>query len=127
GDEVVVAFEEGNPDRPVIIGSLWSPDNMPPYDLPANKTQSGIKSKSTEKGGAADFNEFRFEDKKGSEQILLHAQKNWDTEVENDRTTYVGHAETKTIDKGDYTELLKEGKYTLTIDKDNYAANVKQG
>ena len=59
---------------------------MPPYDLPANQTQSGIKSRST-KGGAADnFNEIRFEDKKGSEQVYLHAEKNQDIVVENDET-----------------------------------------
>ena len=127
GQEVVVAFEEGNPDRPIIVGSVYNPDMMPPYDLPANKSQSGIKSRSTEGGGTDDFNEFRFEDKKGSEAIHLHAQKDLTIEVENDRTEYIGHAETKTIDKGDYNELLKEGKYVLEIQKGDQEIDIDKG
>ncbi len=127
GQEVVVAFEEGNPDRPIIVGSVYNPDMMPPYDLPANKSQSGIKSRSTEGGGTADYNEFRFEDKKGSEEIHLHAQKDLRITVENNRTEYIGNAETKTIDKGDYNELLKEGKYVLEIQKGDQEIDIDQG
>ena len=127
GQEVVVAFEEGNPDRPIIVGSVYNPDMMPPYALPANKSQSGIKSRSTEGGGTDDFNEFRFEDKMGSEEIHVHAQKDLTIEVENDRTEYIGHAETKTIDKGDYNELLKEGKYVLEIEKGDQEIDIDQG
>jgi type VI secretion system secreted protein VgrG len=136
GQEVVVAFEEGNPDRPLIVGSVYNPDMMPPWTLPANKTQSGIISRSSEHGGTDDFNAFRFEDKKGSEEIWLHAQKDWNTEVENNRVTYVGNAETKTIDKGDYTEQLKQGSYALEIkqgdqsvklDMGNYSRDLEQG
>jgi type VI secretion system secreted protein VgrG len=127
GQEVVVAFEEGNPDRPIIVGSVYNPDMMPPYDLPANKSQSGIKSRSTEGGGADDFNEFRFEDKTGSEQIFMHAQKDTLFEVENNQTETIGNAETKTIDKGDYNELLKEGKYVLEIQKGDQEIDIDKG
>jgi type VI secretion system secreted protein VgrG len=127
GQEVVVAFEEGNPDRPIIVGSVYNPDMMPPYDLPANKSQSGIKSRSTEGGGTADYNELRFEDKMGSEEIHLHAQKDLRITVENNRTEYIGNAETKIIDKGDYNELLKEGKYVLEIQKGDQEIDIDQG
>jgi type VI secretion system secreted protein VgrG len=127
GQEVVVAFEDGNPDRPIIVGSVYNPDMMPPYDLPGNKSQSGIKSRSTEGGGADDFNEFRFEDKTGSEQIFMHAQKDMVVEIENDRNESIGHADTKVIDKGDYNELLKEGKYVLEIQKGDQEIDIDKG
>jgi type VI secretion system secreted protein VgrG len=91
GQEVVVDFLEGDPDQPIITGRVYNADQMPPYALPANKTQTGIKTRSSMGGGAANFNEIRFEDKKGSEQIFLHAEKNQDIEVENDETHGVGH------------------------------------
>jgi len=127
GHEVVVAFEEGNPDRPIIVGSVYNPDMMPPWTLPANKTQSGILTRSSEGGGTDDFNALRFEDKKGSEEIWLHAQKDYNIEVENDKTQYIGDAEKKTIDKGDYTEELKQGKYTLDIKQGDQTITLDQG
>lgn len=106
GQEVIVDFFEGDPDRPIIIGSVYNPDTMPPYDLPANKTQSGVKSRSSQNGGPSNFNEFRFEDKKGSEDIYLHAEKNWTIMVENDKNQTVGHDETLTV-KHDRTKIVK--------------------
>ena len=85
GQEVIVDFIEGDPDQPIIVGSIYNPQTMPPYDLPANKTQSGVKSRSSKGGGAANFNEFRFEDKKGKEEVYLHAEKDWTIMVENDK------------------------------------------
>ena len=85
GQEVVVAFEEGDPDRPIVVGSVFNLQLMPPYELPANKTQSGIRTR-TVKGGKKDNNEIRFEDKQGTEHIFIHAQKDLEMRVENDRT-----------------------------------------
>ena len=83
GQEVIVEFLEGDPDRPIITGRVYNAKAMPPYDLPANKTISTLKSNST-KGGEG-FNEIRFEDKKGEEQIYIQAEKNLDISVKNDR------------------------------------------
>jgi type VI secretion system secreted protein VgrG len=74
GQEVIVSFLEGDPDRPIITGRVYNADCMPPYALDANKTQSGIKSRSTKGGGPDNFNEIRMEDKKGSEELYLHAE-----------------------------------------------------
>ena len=116
GQEVIVAFEEGDPDRPIIVGSVYNADQMPPYDLPANMTQSGIKSRSSKGGSPANFNEIRFEDKKGSEQLFIHAEKNQDIEVENDETHWVGHDRTKTIDRDETTHVKRDR--TETVDRD---------
>ncbi|PYT16346.1 MAG: type VI secretion system tip protein VgrG [Acidobacteria bacterium] len=88
GHEVIVAFIEGDPDRPIVIGSVYNADTMPPYELPANKTRSGIKSNSSK--GSGGFNEIRFEDKKGSEQIFIHGEKDQDIRIENDCREWVG-------------------------------------
>jgi type VI secretion system secreted protein VgrG len=131
GQEVVIDFLEGDPDQPIIVGRVYNADQMPPYELPANKTQTGIKTRSSLGGGAANFNEIRFEDKKGSEQLYIHAEKNQDIEVENDETHWVGHDRTKTIDhdetthvKHDRTETVDNnetitihGNRTETVDK----------
>jgi type VI secretion system secreted protein VgrG len=82
GMEVLVHFMEGDPDQPIITGCVYNPQTMPPYTLPDEKTKSGVKTNSS-KGGNG-FNEFRFEDKKGSEQIFIHAEKNQDIRVKND-------------------------------------------
>lgn len=113
GQEVIVGFLEGDPDQPIIIGRVYNADQMPPYDLPANMTQSGIKSRSSKGGGTANFNEIRFEDKKGSEQLFIHAEKNQDIEVENDETHWVGHDRTKTIDNDETTHVKHDRTETV--------------
>ena len=132
GQEVVVDFLEGDPDQPLITGRVYNAEQMPPWDLPANATQSGILSRSSKGGGVANANALRFEDKKGAEQVWLHAEKNQDIEVENDETHSVGHDRTKTIDhdetnhiKHDRTETVDNnetisvhGMRTETVDKD---------
>ncbi|SJM89153.1 Rhs-family protein [Crenothrix polyspora] len=97
GQEVIVEFLEGDPDRPIITGRVYNGEQVPPYALPANKTQSGIKSRSSKGGSGANFNEIRMEDKKGSEQLYIHAEKNQDNIVENDETTSVGHDRTEDV------------------------------
>jgi type VI secretion system secreted protein VgrG len=87
--EVIVDFLEGDPDRPIITGRVYNNDQMPPYDLPDNKTQSGIKSRSTPKGGPTNFNEIRFEDKKGSEELFIQAEKTQTTKVKGSQSISV--------------------------------------
>ncbi|MDO9600229.1 MAG: type VI secretion system tip protein TssI/VgrG [Azoarcus sp.] len=98
GQEVIVEFLEGDPDQPIITGRVYNAEQMPPYALPANMTQTGIKTRSTKAGGTDNFNEIRFEDKKGSEQLFIHAEKNQDIEVENDEAHWVGNDRRKNIE-----------------------------
>ncbi|HPB73851.1 MAG TPA: type VI secretion system tip protein TssI/VgrG [Chromatiaceae bacterium] len=105
GQEVVVSFLEGDPDRPLITGRVYNGDCMPPYDLPANQTQSGIKSRSSKGGSGANSNEIRMEDKSGEEELLLHAERNQTIEVEADESHWVGHDRTKNIDNDETTTI----------------------
>ncbi len=82
GQEVIVEFLEGDPDRPMVTGRVYNEESQPPYELPAEQTKSTIKSCSSPGGNG--FNEFRFEDKKDQEQIFIHAEKNMDVRVKND-------------------------------------------
>jgi type VI secretion system secreted protein VgrG len=116
GQEVVVDFLEGDPDQPIVTGRVYNADQMPPYALPGSATQTGIKSRSSKGAGAANFNEIRFEDKKGSEQLFLHAEKNQDIEVEKDETHWVGQDRKKTVDR-DETTLVKQDR-TETVNRD---------
>jgi len=88
GQEVIVEFEEGDPDRPIITGRVYNAEEMPPYDLPAEQTKSTVKTLSSKGGGG--FNEIRFEDKKGDEQIFIHGEKDIDVRIKNDRREWIG-------------------------------------
>ncbi|KRE88299.1 type IV secretion protein Rhs [Frateuria sp. Soil773] len=122
GQEVVVSFLEGDPDRPLIIGSVYNADNLPPYSLPDNKTQSGIKSRSLN-GAAADANELRFEDKKGSEELFLHAQKDMREEVENDHFVQIDHDETVTVKNDQSVKVEHDQKLDVTHDRTHTVGN----
>jgi type VI secretion system secreted protein VgrG len=113
GQEVIVDFLEGDPDRPIITGRVYNAEQMPPYELPANMTQSGIKSRSSKGGSGANCNELRFEDKKGAEQVLLHAEKNQDIEVEHDETHWVGHDRKKNVDNDETTHVKHDRTETV--------------
>jgi type VI secretion system secreted protein VgrG len=126
GQEVLVEFLEGDPDQPVVTGRVYNASQMPPYALPDNMTQSGVKTRSSKGGGAADFNELRFEDKAGSEDVYFHAQKDFHRVVENDDDLKVGHDQTIEI-KNDRTETVKEGNESITIEKGDRTETVKQG
>lgn len=124
GQEVVVDFLEGDPDQPLITGRVYNAEQMPPWDLPANATQSGILTRSSKGGGYGNANAIRFEDKQGAEELWLHAEKDQLTEVENDETKWVGRDRSKTIDrdekvhvKHDRTENVDNNE-TITIGVD---------
>ena len=114
GMEVVLHFLEGDPDQPIITGCVYNPSMMPPYKLPDEKTKMTIKSNSTTGGGG--FNEFRFEDKKGKEQIFLHGQKDQDIRIKNTRRELIGN-DRHLIVKRDKREKVERDKHTI-IDRD---------
>ena len=130
GQEVIVEFLEGDADQPIITGRVYNAEQTVPYALPANQTQSGIKSNSSKGGGGS--NEWRFEDKKGSEEVYLHGQKDWNILIENDKGQTVGHDETLEVKNNrtkkvgvDQSENIGSNKkihvgatHTETIDSD---------
>lgn len=123
GQEVVVSFLEGDPDRPLITGAVYNGENTPPYALPAEQTKSTIKSQSTT-GGQGKFNEIRFEDKTDQEEIYIHAQKDYNLLVENDVTRTIKHDETVTIEND--AKLTVNHDNTITV-KNNRTRTVTEG
>jgi len=115
GMEVLVTFIEGDPDQPLVTGCLYHKENVVPYDLPANKTRTVFKTLSSP--GGAGFNELRIEDKKGAEQIFLHAQRDWDENIEHDQKIRVGNERHDTVEKNSYTELKAEEHRTTHADR----------
>ncbi len=95
GHEVIVEFLEGDPDRPIVTGRVYNGEANPPYKLPKDKTVSTFKTNSTPGGGG--FNELRFEDKAGKEQIFVHAQRNRDLRVTKDNLEWVGENEHRIV------------------------------
>ena len=91
GQEVIVSFLEGDPDRPIITGRVYNADQTVPYPLPDNQTRSTFKTRSTKYGGTDNYNELRFEDKKGGEQIFLRGEKDFDTRLKSDIREWVGN------------------------------------
>tara|TARA_R110002096_G_scaffold123870_3_gene267828 strand:- start:4545 stop:6803 length:2259 start_codon:yes stop_codon:yes gene_type:complete len=116
--EVIVVFLDGDPDRPIVTGALYNAETMPTYELPTNKTQTGLKSRSSKDAGADNYNEFRFEDKKGSEQIFLHAERNLDSRIKNNSMESVGHDRHLSV-QGDQKEEV-QGEKHLTVGGDHF-------
>lgn len=107
GQEVVVDFLEGDPDRPLIVGRVYNATQAPPWELPKNKNWSGIKTRSTREGGAENYNELRFDDTKGKEEFLLHAERDMTITVEHDTNEHVEHDRFLTVD-GIQSEQVKK-------------------
>ncbi|MFT5083968.1 MAG: type VI secretion system secreted protein VgrG [Lentisphaeria bacterium] len=110
GHEVIVDFIDGDPDRPIITGTVYNGKNKPPFD---SKTQSGWRTRSSKSGTAANANELRFDDKKDAEQIYIHAEKNMDTEVENDETHTVDNDRTKHIKHDENSDIDNDRNKTV--------------
>ncbi len=115
GMEVIVEFLEGDPDQPIITGCVYNSATMPPYTLPDEKTKMTIKSDSSKGGGG--FNEIRFEDKKGSEQVFIHGEKNMDVRVKNDSLEYLGHDRHLIIRNNQHEKVHKDKHMQVTGDK----------
>ncbi len=127
GHQVLVSFLGGDPDAPVVVGSLYNDTNMPQIKLPDDKTQSAVRSRSSPKGSAENYNELRFEDKKGSEHVTFQAEKDFIGLIKHDSTLTVKEGnQTIKIQQGDQTLTVEKGKYSITVEKD-VATEVKSG
>ncbi len=136
GQEVVIQFEEGDPDRPICTGMLYNAETMPPYKLPDNQTQSGIKTRSTKGGATNTFNELMFEDKKDAELVRFQAQKDHEKLVKNKSTITIGYDELDTggnggdgclsqVVKQNVDETIKKGDHTFTIETGSQTIGIK--
>ena len=112
GHEVLVDFLEGDPDKPIVTGRIYHGLNQPPYPLPDEKTKTTLKSESSLGGGG--FNELRFEDRKGAEEVFLHAQKDWNTTILNNLTENVGASRTSTIGASETISVGASRTSTIT-------------
>ncbi|PAU89847.1 type VI secretion system tip protein VgrG [Pseudomonas sp. WN033] len=115
GMEVLVSFLEGDPDQPLVSGCLYNSAHPVPYELPEHKTRSLFKSLSSPGGNG--FNELRIEDKAGQEQIFIHAQRDWDQDIEHDQKIRVGHERHERIEANRYSENLAEEHHTTHADR----------
>ena len=115
GMEVLVTFLEGDPDQPLITGCLYHKEHTVPYELPANKTRTVFKTLSSPDGSG--YNELRIDDRKGQEQIYLHAQKNWDEHIERDQKIRVGNERHEIVEATSFTELKAEEHLTVAADR----------
>ncbi|MGE8297792.1 MAG: type VI secretion system tip protein TssI/VgrG [Pseudomonas sp.] len=115
GMEVLVTFLEGDPDQPLVTGCLYHAEHVMPYDLPANKTRSVFKTLSSPGGGG--YNELRIEDRKGAEQIYVHAQRDWDENIEHDQKIRVGNERHDTVEANAYSHFKAEEHRTTHADR----------
>ncbi len=115
GQEVLVSFLEGNPDRPIIIGRVYNADQMPPYPLPSKKAITGLKSHSTPGGGG--YNEYIFDDTKGRELIREHAQSDKDSTVGHDLHEHVGHNRTREVKNDESVNVIRDQSILVGNDR----------
>jgi type VI secretion system secreted protein VgrG len=114
GDEVVVAFEDGDPDRPLIVGSVYNGASGPPYDPVAERTVTTFKTNSSPGGGG--FNELRFTDKAGEEGVVLHAQRDHDRHVRNTDRTSIGNDRHLTVGNKAFSEIVEDSHASVSGD-----------
>jgi type VI secretion system secreted protein VgrG len=134
GQEVIVDYVEGDVNHPIIVGSVYNADMMPPWTLPDKKTVSGYKSRSSPHGTAHNFNMLSFEDKKGSELVHAQAEKDLQTLVKNDesrevvhdRTTVIKHDETQTVTNNEKI-TVEQGNQTIELQMGNQSTQIKMG
>ncbi|MCZ0737642.1 type VI secretion system Vgr family protein [Phreatobacter sp. AB_2022a] len=124
GMEVVVEFIEGDPDYPLVTGTVYNGDNRPPYELPANKTMAGVKSRSSKNDNG--YNELVFEDKASSEKIRMHAEKDLDITVKNSETREIGAEFPVPMGQPSRKTQLKSGDDELSVDTGNQTVKVAQ-
>jgi type VI secretion system secreted protein VgrG len=114
GTEVAVAFMDGDPDRPVVVGGFYNANMATPFAVPDEQTKSGFRSRSSLNGGTSNFSEFSIDDKKGNELVYLHAEKDMTREVENNDSLTVSNTQTITIAKG-RAETVSDGGDTISV------------
>ncbi|QNI33803.1 type VI secretion system tip protein VgrG [Alloacidobacterium dinghuense] len=123
-DEVLIDFIEGDPDQPIVVGSVYNGVNMPKYDPAGQYTLSGILTRSSKDGGDANANELRFEDLKGKEQVFMNAERDYDLHVEHDHHTLIGNEQHEKITSNHFmetdgdTHLLIKGVLNEEVDGD---------
>lgn len=130
GDEVLIDFMEGDPDQPIVVGSVYNGVNMPKYDPAGQYTLAGVLTRSSKNGAAANANELRFEDLKDNEQVYMNAERDYDLHVEHDWHTMVGNEQHVTVDKNHFEQVggdshvLVKGKQLHEVDGEAHL-NVK--
>ena len=127
GTEVGISFVDGDPDRPIVVGQIHNGDQHPPWSLPDQKTRGGLRSRSTPDGGEENCSEFWFDDKKGSELVHLHSERDLAVEVENDATYEIDKNRAATIKQGNDTLTVKQGNRSTTISMGNDSIKIEQG
>ncbi|WP_313055070.1 type VI secretion system Vgr family protein [Pseudomonas lopnurensis] len=115
GMEVLVTFLEGDPDQPLVTGCLYHAEHVVPYELPAHKTRSVFKTLSSPGGDS--YNELRIEDRAGAEQIFIHAQRDWDQNIEHDQKIRAGHERHDRVEANSYSEFQAEEHLTVVADR----------
>ncbi|MBV9758396.1 MAG: type VI secretion system tip protein VgrG, partial [Alphaproteobacteria bacterium] len=125
GQEVIVDFLEGNPDRPIVTGRVYNANVQVPYPLPDKKNMSTLKTNSTTGGNG--FNEFRFDDTAGSEEVFFQAQKDYNKVVLNNETVKVTKDTTTTVQQGNRSVTVSQGNDSHTVSQGNNTVTISVG